>query len=53
MVFPNLSGYGHVTYVESVSGSTVNFSDYNGWGGPESFGMGTININNWYVLFIH
>jgi len=53
MVFPSLSSYGHVAYVESVSGSTVYFSDYNGWGGWESYGEGVININNWNVLFIH
>lgn len=52
----DLSFYGHVGYVESVSGDNVTFTDYNGWGGPENFGWGTINYRDgkWgRIYFIH
>ncbi|MFC1651900.1 CHAP domain-containing protein [Patescibacteria group bacterium] len=52
----SLSFYGHVGHVESVNGSNVTFTDYNGWGGSESFGWGTINYRDgqWgEIYFIH
>lgn len=45
--------YGHVAYVESVNGDWVTFSDYNGWGGSLSYGMGTIKASAYGVQFIH
>ncbi len=54
--FLDLSYYGHVGIVESVSGSQVTFTDYNGWGGSEEFGWGTINYRSgqWgRIYFIH
>ncbi len=35
--------YGHVMYVESVSGGTIYFTDFNGFGGALSPGQGTIS----------
>lgn len=37
--------YGHVMYVESVSGGTVYFTDFNGMGGPESPGSGSVSTS--------
>jgi surface antigen len=37
--------YGHVMFVESVSGDTIRYTDYNGRGGRVSPGQGTINRN--------
>ncbi len=52
----DLGFYGHVAYIESVSGNNVTFTDYNGWGGPEQFGRGTIDYHDggWgRIYFIH
>ncbi len=52
----DLSSWGHVGIVNSVSGSQVTFTDYNGWGGSEKFGWGTINYRSgqWgRIYFIH
>ncbi|HEY1085179.1 MAG TPA: CHAP domain-containing protein [Candidatus Saccharimonadales bacterium] len=38
--------YGHVMYVESVSGGTIYFTDFNGMGGPESPGSGTVSTTD-------
>lgn len=35
--------YGHVMFVESVSGGTIYFTDFNGFGGALSPGQGTIS----------
>lgn len=37
--------YGHVMYVEGVSGGMISFTDFNGYGGALSPGQGTISVS--------
>ncbi|MNY44119.1 CHAP domain protein [compost metagenome] len=39
------NGYGHVMYVEYVSGGHVYFTDYNGAGGAVSPGQGSLPLS--------
>jgi surface antigen len=56
VAFPYLSGWGHVAYVTGVSNGMVYFFDYNGWGGCESYGEGSVPVNAggaYYTVYIH
>ncbi len=53
VVFPYLSQWGHVAYVEGVGSGMIYFSDYNGWGGCESYGEGSAPISAYGAVYIH
>lgn len=38
-------GWGHVMYIEGVSGGIISYSDYNGAGGPVSPGKGNLPVS--------